>query len=319
MITNNHILGKDELVLNNKISFTMDNDNYSNSIYINDSRQTYTDIEKDITIIEMDYDEYSFIKYMDIDEDINKNNLQKYYGNTSVYIIHYEKGKKTKFSNGLIKSIKKDNYTIKHICQTDHGSSGGPIINLNNYKVIGIHRGYIEGKEYNIGSMLTSSINDFMNELSKEKEINILLNKKYVFKKVVKVIDSLFSLRNILRNDIKDDFIFADREEEIDKIEENNIMIKTILKNNKDIEIYYNLLINRYSNANPESNHELIYQYYYDKFNSDDYKKAYVILFVSKNKQGKTQTLNSLLNIIKGINLENKERVSLTYLTGEYR
>jgi hypothetical protein len=195
----------------------------------------------------------------------------------------------------------------------------GVQLNLNNYKVIGIHRGYIEGKEYNVGSMLTSSINDFMNELSKEKEINILLNKKYVFKKVVKVIDSLFSLRNILRNDIKDDFIFADREEEIDKIEENNIIIKTILKNNKDIEIYYNLLINRYSNANPESNHELIYQYYYDKFNSDDYKKAYVILFVSQNEQGKTHTLNSLLNIIKGINLENKERSSLTYLTGEYR
>lgn len=208
MITNNHILGKDELVLNNKISFTMDNDNYSDSIYINDSRQTYTDIEKDITIIEMDYNKYSFIKYMDIDEDINKNNLQKYYENTSVYFIHYEKGKKTKFSNGLIKSIEEDNYIIRHICQTEHGSSGSPIINLNNYKVIGIHRGYKEGKKYNIGIMLTSSINDFMNDLSKEKEINILLNKKCVFKKVVKVIDSLFSLRNILRNDIKDDFFF---------------------------------------------------------------------------------------------------------------
>ena len=54
MITNNHVLGKDELVVNNKISFTMDNENYSDSIYMNDSRQTYTDIEKDITIIEMD-------------------------------------------------------------------------------------------------------------------------------------------------------------------------------------------------------------------------------------------------------------------------
>ena len=139
---------------------------------------------------------------------INKNNLQKYYLNTSVYIIHYEKGEKTKFSNGLIKSIEEDNYIIRHICQTEHGSSGSPIINLNTYKVIGIHRGYKEGKKYNIGIMLTSSINDFMNDLSKEKEINILLNKKCVFKKVVKVIDSLFSLRNILRNDIKDDFFF---------------------------------------------------------------------------------------------------------------
>ena len=75
---------------------------------------------------------------MDIDEDINRNNLQSYYIDTSVYIIHYEKGKKTKFSNGLIKSIKEDDSIINHICQTEHGSSGSPIINLDNYKVIGI-------------------------------------------------------------------------------------------------------------------------------------------------------------------------------------
>ena len=320
MITNNHVLGKDELVLNNKISFTMDDQNYSDSIDIEDSTQTYTDIEKDVTIIETNYNEYSFIKYMDIDEDINRNNLQSYYRDTSVYIIHYEKGKKTKFSNGLIKSIKQDDSIINHICQTEHGSSGSPIINLNNYKVIGLHRGFKKGDEWNIGIMLTSPINDFMRELSKEKEINIMLNKKYLFKKEVKVIDSLFSLRKILGKDIKDDFIFAKNYgHEVDKIDENNTIIKKILKNNKEIEIYYKLLINKYSNTNPESNHELIYQYYYDKFNSDDYKNAYVIIFVGKNNQGKTKSLSSLLNIIKGISLDNKKRFTLTDLVGEYK
>ena len=256
---------------------------------------------------------------MDIDEDINRNNLQSYYRDTSVYIIHYEKGKKTKFSNGLIKSIKEDDSIINHICQTEHGSSGSPIINLDNYKVIGIHRGFKKGDEWNIGIMLTSPINDFMSELLKEKEINIILNKKYLFRKAVKVIDSLFSLRKILGEDIKDDFIFANHGKKVDIIDEKNIIIKKILKNNKDIEICYKLLINKYSNTNPESNHELIYQYYYDKFNSDDYKNAYVIIFVGKNNQGKTKTLNSLLNIIKGISLDNKKRFTLTDLVGEYR
>ena len=120
-------------------------------------------------------------------------------------------------------------------------------------------------------------------------------------------------MRNKLRNDIKEDFFFVDYDE-VDKNDENNIIIKEILKNNKDIEICYNLVIDKYSNTNPESNHELVYQYYYDKFNTDDYKKAYVILFVGKSGDGKTRTLNPLLNIIKGINLDSNKRFSLTNL-----
>ena len=289
----------------------MNNGEYSDSIYIDGSRNIYTDIDKDVTIIEID--NKSFIKFLDIDEDIYKENPNKYFKNISVYIIHYEKGKKTKFSNGLIKCIEEDDYTIRHICPTEHGSSGSPILNLNNYKVIGVHKGTKEGKNWNLGTILKSPIDDFIKEISKEREINILLHNKCVSKKTVKVIDSLFSLRNKLRNDIKEDFFFVDYDE-VDKNDENNIIIKEILKNNKDIEICYNLVIDKYSNTNPESNHELVYQYYYDKFNTDDYKKAYVILFVGKSGDGKTRTLNSLLNIIKGINLDSNKRFSLTNL-----
>ena len=204
MITNNHVLGENELALNKKISFTMNNGEYSDSIYIDGSRNIYTDIDKDVTIIEID--NKSFIKFLDIDEDIYKENPNKYFKNISVYIIHYEKGKKTKFSNGLIKCIEEDDYTIRHICPTEHGSSGSPILNLNNYKVIGAHKGTKEGKNWNLGTILKSPIDDFINEISKEREINILLHNKCVSKKTVKVIDSLFSLRNKLRNDIKEDF-----------------------------------------------------------------------------------------------------------------
>ena len=273
MITNNHVLGENELALYKKISFTMNNGEYSDSIYIDGSRNIYTDIDKDVTIIEID--NKSFIKFLDIDEDIYKENPNKYFKNISVYIIHYEKGKKTKFSNGLIKCIEEDDYTIRHICPTEHGSSGSPILNLNNYKVIGVHKGTKEGKNWNLGTILKSPIDDFIKEISKETEINILLHNKCVSKKTVKVIDSLFSLRNKLRNDIKVDFFFVDYDE-VDKNDENNIIIKEILKNNKDIEICYNLVIDKYSNTNPESNHELVYQYYYDKFNTDDYMLFYL-------------------------------------------
>ena len=94
MITNNHVLGKGEL-LNNKISFIINNGEYSDSIYIDESTHIYTDIEKDVTIIEIG--RKSFIKFLDIDEDIYKENPNKYFKNISVYIIHYENGKKQNF------------------------------------------------------------------------------------------------------------------------------------------------------------------------------------------------------------------------------
>ena len=38
------------------------------------------------------------------------------------------------------KLIEINDYIIKHNVKTDHGSSGSPIILLNDFKIIGIHR-----------------------------------------------------------------------------------------------------------------------------------------------------------------------------------
>lgn len=42
------------------------------------------------------------------------------------------------------------------------------------------------------------------------------------------------------------------------------------------------LITYKYSNTTYISNHNLVYQYFYDDFSSDDYKNAYVILFIGK-------------------------------------
>ena len=47
-------------------------------------------------------------------------------------------GNKAEVSYG--KLIEINSYDIKHICNTMHGSSGSPILNLSNNKVIGIHK-----------------------------------------------------------------------------------------------------------------------------------------------------------------------------------
>ena len=57
---------------------------------------------------------------------------------TYLYILHYPLGNKTSVSYGL--SLDINDYEIKHLCSIEHGSSGSPILNLSNNKVIRFHK-----------------------------------------------------------------------------------------------------------------------------------------------------------------------------------
>ena len=67
----------------------------------------------------------------------------------------------------------------------------------------------------------------------------------------------------------------------------------------------------KYSNIQRQSGHDLVYQYYYDNFEVEDYNNAYVILFCGKTGDGKTTAINAFFNIIKGIILEDNYRFIL--------
>ena len=72
-----------------------------------------------------------------------------------MYLLHYPKGICIKKSEGIIKCIKEDNYNIEHLCDSSSGSSGGPLLNFINFKVIGIHKGGArEGRNWNVGTFL---------------------------------------------------------------------------------------------------------------------------------------------------------------------
>ena len=111
--------------------------------------------------------------FLDIDENINKSNPNDTYKDQSVYILHYEEGKNMKYSIGIIKSISEDNFNIRHLCSTKVGSSGGPIINLFNYKVMGVHKGY--KNKFNLGTYLKIGIEEF-NKINYPKKNNVILN-----------------------------------------------------------------------------------------------------------------------------------------------
>ena len=89
------------------------------------------------------------------------------------------------------------------------------------------------------------------------------------------------------------------------------IKVQFDLSKYEEIEKKDDLVIYRYSKVERQSDHKLVYQYFYDDFDINDYKLAYIILFVGKTGDGKSTAINAFFYIIKGIKLEDKYRFSL--------
>ena len=125
------------------------------------------------------------------------------------------------FSPGVIKIISEDNYNIQHLCDSSGGSSGGPLINKNNYQVIGIHKGGGEGtKNYNLGTLLKEPIKQFIEQnknIIDEKENNI--KKEYIKENEDKKEDEIKAKENN-----------KDKIEVKDKNEENLNLINKVKK-----------------------------------------------------------------------------------------
>jgi len=174
LITNNHLLKEEDIKNNEIIEFTMYNNiekkNKDISLKIDDSRKTYTNSEIDITIIEIKPEEDKIKNYLEIDEE---EMTEKQYRKKSIYILHYPN--KRYVSYGLINELN-EYKTIMHYCNTEHGSSGSPLLSLNSYKVIGVHYGSPKNINYNCyyGTYIKYAINKLNKKYEKYKnEINL--------------------------------------------------------------------------------------------------------------------------------------------------
>ena len=177
LITNGHIFGEKEIYNGNTINLSLNNDKIHISISIDNKRKVYFSSKYDITIIEIKPSEipnFNNNSLLEIDEGIlkEKNETNSEYKNINVYLIYYLGTNETQFSTGIIKSIEDEN--IFHLCNTGPGSSGAPILNLSNFQVIGIHKGCIKNKNFNIGTFLYYPIKEFieLNIQSKKNEKN---------------------------------------------------------------------------------------------------------------------------------------------------
>ena len=168
LITNNYILTENDITPGKTIRFSTDDDKYFYEILIDESRLVYINHDYDISIIQLkEKDNLDKISFFEIDEQIFENNSRDKFRNKEIYLLHYPKGQKINYSSGFIKQIIEDKDEINHSCNTDIGSSGGPIINTKNFKVIGIHKGASNKGNYNIGTFLQKTLEDFKEKNNK--------------------------------------------------------------------------------------------------------------------------------------------------------
>ena len=78
-------------------------------------------------------------------------------------------------SYGNIKQIQDQN--ICHLCSTENGSSGSPILSLQNFKVIGIHFGSSHLK-FNKGTLIKYPIIKFFEKNKSNSTIDIIHKSK---------------------------------------------------------------------------------------------------------------------------------------------
>jgi len=114
-------------------------------------------------------------------------------------------------SFGKIKRIDKNNNYIFHSCDFEIDSSGYPIINFENFKVIGIHKEINNELNQNVGHFIREPIIDFYNYVKEKDEDEIKIIYKIGDEDRIKIFGETFVKNN--RNICK--IIYNSKEEEI--------------------------------------------------------------------------------------------------------
>ena len=184
LITNNHVINEKLLSKPNaKIIISTKNETKPKEIFFHGRKRiTFSEEEYDITIIEIKKED-NIKNFMELDDtiinDIIKDENSNYkFQDQSIYIIQYPK-KILSVSFGRIGEIKESkNYQIIHRCNTEKGSSGSPIVKLNN-KIIGVHKwGESKSERYNCGTFLTEPVKKFIEKYSHTNKRNKISNAK---------------------------------------------------------------------------------------------------------------------------------------------
>ena len=288
LVTNNHVLNEQDINTGKIISISLNNEQISKEIKIDSNRKKYTNKNLDVTIIEIKKED-NINNFLLLDDRILNKDIKNYnniYENESLYILNYINGKDMFVSYGILNNIE-DNKII-HKCNTDSGSSGSPIILLNNNKVIGVHYGGSKhNHNFNFGTLLKIPLLDYIDIYNKE-ELNYIIAeidiKEEDMGKDIQIINSFEeSIRNgnIINIEEKDYYLYENEKE---------------IKENCKIKI---------------NNNEINFNYYY-KFKE---KRKYIIQYIFTNNLTKTDFMFCWCSLLTNINLSNFNTQNVTNMS----
>ena len=218
LITNYHVINPNninaniELEINNKKKMKLETGNRIIKFFEN---------PRDITIIEIkNYDDiYKYIEFLDYDKNYIDNGYN-IYKKVDVFSVEHPLGGVAACASGIIVNI--NNYEFEHNISTDYGSSGSPIMLLNNnmniLQVIGIHKSTKRKNKINYGT--------FIGEIFKEINDNMVIrnNENYIIAEFIikdgdiyqdiRIINSYEESMREIGKEIRSDYM---NEEEIKK------------------------------------------------------------------------------------------------------
>lgn len=161
-ITCYHVLNEEYIKQNDAIKLGINDELYEINIKLDYDRKIFLDKEYDLTIIEIkEIDRVNDINFLELDKHLLlENPIQRFKSDNSIYILQYPKGCKASVSYGIIEEFY--GFKIQHLCCTESGSSGSPILNLKTNQVIGIHNGEIN-EIFNFGTFLKEPLDKIKN------------------------------------------------------------------------------------------------------------------------------------------------------------
>ena len=176
LITSYQIINEDYLKYNNQITLLLGDYNQQKLIFLNPGRNIYYNREYNTTIIELNESDY-INNFIELDDNLFRNDLKTLYQSESIYTLYYVNGGKSLVSYGILNQI--NNYNIKHSCEIQSGADGAPLLNLTNNKLIGISLETKDDFYYNKGIVLKYPIEEFINKYLIQIQQNMMMNNNF--------------------------------------------------------------------------------------------------------------------------------------------
>ena len=164
LFTNYHVINQD--FINDNIEIEIWNKEKMN-LNLNQRYIKFFEKPKDVTVIQIKEEDkiYKDIKFLDYDLNYKERGYN-IYKKGDVFALEHPSGDIVSSASGKILEVK--NYEFAHDIYTENGSSGCPIIllnnNINSILVIGIHKGSDNNQKINYGTFIGEIINEFKND-----------------------------------------------------------------------------------------------------------------------------------------------------------